>query len=48
MTGNGLFHLQSGVFGHAQLLMNQCRQTGATGLTQQQRGLRIHVDKYNL
>ena len=47
MACDGFFHLQRRVFSHWQIVGDQGRQRSAPGLAQQQRGLRVHVDKHD-
>ena len=47
MTGHGFFHLQGGVFDHRQWALCQCGNARAARLSQQQGGLRVHVDKHD-
>ena len=42
---DGLLHLQRGVFSHVQVGVHQRRHQSATRLAQQQRGLRVDIDK---
>ena len=51
IADHGLLHLQGGVFrngGHRHGTRHQCCDAGPTRLAQQQRGLRVDVDKNNL
>ena len=48
VADHSLLHLQRRVLGHRQIAGHQRRQAGATGLAQQQRGLRVDVDEHDL